>query len=118
VGVQAFGLHLARGVTPGEVANLRFTMKTTLTWDPPVVPGVSATALVYDTLRSNVARTFRSATCVESDDGPDTTASDTTVPQLPVSGFFYVTRAQDACPQAGPLGSTSYGSPRLGVTCP
>jgi len=104
--------------TPGETANLRSTSKTVMSWDVPANPGALASALVYDTLRSSLASSFLSAVCVESDDGPNTTATDGAAPpagQL----LFYLTRAQNTCAVgAGSLGSNSSGTPRVGVGCP
>jgi hypothetical protein len=104
--------------TPGETDGLRFTSKTTLIWDVPVDPGGLASGLVYDTLRSGLASSFLAADCVESDDGPNTTAAD---PDLPSVGqaFYYVNRAQNVCPAGeGSLGTGIAGTPRAGVPCP
>jgi hypothetical protein len=104
--------------TPGETANLRFTSKTVMSWNVPANPGALASALVYDTLRSSLASSFLSAVCVESDDGPNATATDGAAPpagQL----FFYLTRAQNTCAAGtGSLGSRSSGLPRAGGGCP
>ncbi len=104
--------------TPGETEHLRFTSRTDLTWDVPASPGALASGLVYDTLRSGLASNLLAADCLESDDGPNTTATD---PDLPSSGqaFFYLTRAQNACPVGtGSLGRSSAGTERAGVSCP
>jgi hypothetical protein len=104
--------------TPGETAKLRFTSKTVLSWDAPTAPGGLSSGLLYDTLRSGQASYFLAATCVESDDGPNTTATD---PSIPSNGqaFFYLTRAQNGCPLgSGSLGTTSAGAPRGGSACP
>ena len=104
--------------TPGETLNLRFTSGTTLVWDPPAAPGAPTAALLYDTLRSVSPGDFLSASCLESDDGPNTTATDGTIPSVG-QVFFYLTRAQNACPQGvGTLGTNSSGAPRAGVDCP
>jgi hypothetical protein len=74
--------------------------------------------LLYDTLRSVSPVDFLTAACLESDDGPDTTAADGTIPSVG-QVFYYLTRAQNACPQGvGSLGSNSSGAPRAGVDCP
>jgi hypothetical protein len=58
------------------------------------------------------------ADCIESDDGPNTSATDTAVPTAGQS-FFYLTRAQNACPQGqGTLGTDSSGNERIGRACP
>jgi len=104
--------------TPGETLNLRFTSGTTLDWDPPAAPGAPTSDLLYDTLRAVSPDGFLSASCLESDDGPDTTATDGTIPSVG-QVFFYLTRAQNACPQGvGTLGTNSSGAPRAGVDCP
>jgi hypothetical protein len=104
--------------TPGETLNLRFTSGTTLDWEPPADPGAPAPDLLYDTLRSGSPDDFLSAICLESDDGPNTTATDGTIPSVG-QVLFYLTRAQNACPQgAGSLGTNSSGAPRAGVDCP
>ena len=89
-----------------------------MSWNVPASPGALASALVYDTLRSGVASSFLGADCVESDDGTNTTATDL---ELPSAGqvFYYLNRAQDACPNGvGSLGTNSAGTPRLGRSCP
>jgi len=108
--------------TPGEVVGLT-VIGSTLTWSPPLNPGGDVGFLLFDTIRSTVRNNFFTsppATCVESDDGPNTTAVDTLSPP---SGavFYYVVRAQNACPGAlgvGSLGTTSSGTPRLARDCP
>jgi hypothetical protein len=104
--------------TPGETVDLQFTSDTTLVWDPPAAPGAPTSALLYDTLRSVSPGDFLSASCLESDDGPNTTATDGTIPSVG-QAFFYLTRAQNACPQGvGTLGTNSSGAPRAGANCP
>jgi hypothetical protein len=104
--------------TPGETLNLRFTSDTTLIWDPPADPGAPTSALLYDTLVSGAPGNFLLADCLESHDGPNTTATDLAVPSVG-QGFFYLTRAQNMCPQGvGSLGTDSAGVPRAGASCP
>jgi len=103
---------------PGETANLRFLSKTVLTWTPPAAPGALTSVLVYDTLRSGLAADFLLADCLESDNGPNTTATDI---QTPSTGqaFFYLNRAQNACAAgAGTLGTDSNGVEQVGAACP
>jgi len=105
--------------TPGETLSLGFTNGTTLNWSPPT-SGALPAALVYDTLRSAVRNDFLSPStvCVESDDGPNTTTVDAAVPSIG-QVFYYLVRAQDACPNGqGSLGTSSSGVPRQGRTCP
>lgn len=81
-------------------------------------PGSPASALVYDTLRSGVASNFLLADCVESDNGPNTTATDSAARSVG-QVFFYLTRAQNSCPEGtGSLGTDSSGNPRVGTDCP
>ena len=104
--------------TPGETRSLRFISKTALTWDPPSDPGAPTSALLYDVLRSSSASDFLVALCLETDDGPNTSATDGSVPSSG-QAFFYLTRAQDTCAQGvGTLGTSSTGVPRLGANCP
>jgi hypothetical protein len=105
--------------TPGEAQNLLFTSNTTLVWDPPATAGAPLAALLYDTLRSTQPGDFvGAAACLESDAGPDTTASDPASPAVG-HGFFYLVRAQTSCPAGqGPLGYDSQGNPRVGISCP
>ncbi len=75
----------------------------------------------YDVLRSTQAADFVSgAVCVESDDASDRSAQDAAVPP-PGGVFFYLVRAENACPNAlgaGPLGFRSDGQPIQGRSCP
>jgi hypothetical protein len=104
--------------TPGPTQSLLFTSKTTLTWNPPSNPGAPLSGLLYDTLRSSTAGGFLGAVCVETNDGPNTTATDATLPAAGAA-LFYLTRAENACPQgSGSLGTNSAGTPRPGRTCP
>lgn len=58
------------------------------------------------------------ADCLETNDGPNTTATDATALSVG-QRYFYLTRAQNACPQGtGSLGNMSSGAPRVGVDCP
>jgi hypothetical protein len=108
----------AAWATPGQTQNLRFTSKTVLTWSAPAAPGAPLSKLLYDALRTPSAASFTVAACVESDDGPNTTATD---PAVPTAGkaYFYLTRAQDQCPlSSGPLGTDSDGVETIGRNCP
>jgi hypothetical protein len=95
---------------PGEVPRLKFSDDTdTLVWLPAVYVGGTTR---YDVIRSNAPDDFRrtqsGATCVESDDGADTTAVDTAVP-APGGIYFYLVRAENEC-GAGPLSPTQTGT--------
>jgi hypothetical protein len=74
----------------------------------------------YDVLRSTQAADFVSgAVCLESD-GASTTAQDPDVPP-PGGVYYYLVRAENACPNAlgtGPLGFRSDGQPIQGRNCP
>ena len=87
-----------------------------LAWAPP--EDIGATSCVYDTLRSLDPSDFTASTCVESDDGSDTVATDATEPAAGAA-FYYLVRAQNACPSGdGPLGHDSSGGERAGRSCP
>jgi putative metal-binding protein len=109
--------------TPGEVLDVMFPDPVTLSWSVPEAPGAVPAALLYDTIRSTNPADFVTtppAACLESDDGPDTFATDTGIPPVG-SVFFYLVRAQNACPAplgVGPLGTTSSGVPRTARDCP
>jgi N-acetylneuraminic acid mutarotase len=104
---------------PGEVTGLTFSFPSTLTWVSPTTGGTSA-GMLYDTLRSPSPSNFSTGTtCIETDNGPNVTATDAGVPgagQL----FSYLIRAQNACPtnNIGTLGFRSSGAERTGRTCP
>ncbi|MCZ6649950.1 MAG: hypothetical protein O7D35_04715, partial [Acidobacteria bacterium] len=72
-------------------------------------------------LRSQDSKSFSTsdAICVESDDSSDTMATDATIPG-PNSVFYYLIRAENACPVVGQgtLGSESDGTLRTGRICP
>jgi len=61
---------------------------------------------------------FLLASCLEINDGPNTTAIDATALSVGQS-YFYLTRAENACPLGtGSLGTNSSGTLRVGVDCP
>src|SRR5262245_40506840 len=104
---------------PGEVGILRFTANDTLVWDTPADPGAPASSLLYDVLRSTSAMDFLSGAvlCLESDNGPDTTAADAATPAVG-QVYYYLVRAQDACPLgSGPLGFDSAAQSIAGRAC-
>ena len=110
--------------TPSEVRDLllehdSLTGITTLAWTQPASLG--ATSVRYDALRSSAPNDFQSgATCSESDDASDATYLEPDSPSLQ-GFFFYLIRAENACPLAagvGPLGFSSSGMPISGRSCP
>ena len=105
--------------TPGPTTNLRFTSgKTTLGWNAPALPGTSVSLLGYDTIRATLPNAFLTGACIESGDGPNTTATDLTIPATGQT-FYYLNRAENTCPQGlGTLGTTSAGAERVGNPCP
>jgi hypothetical protein len=114
--------NVAVWATPGEVRSLvlshnKSTSTTTLNWTPPAQLG--SVSVVYDTLRTPTASNFTSsATCLESNDGSNTAASDTAAPS-PGGVFFYLVRAENACPSGqGVLGRNGAGTPTAGRNCP
>mgnify|MGYP001814380340 CR=1 FL=1 len=109
--------------TPGEVLSLSLVHDgvmgvTTLEWVEPATGG-QASAMLYDTIRSGSAADFvAGAVCIESDEGPDTTAQDLDTPAAG-SAFHFLVAAQNTCPGGrGPLGTNFSGSPRTGRECP
>jgi hypothetical protein len=108
--------------TPGEARFLlmshdKLNNLTSVSWSAPTVPG--ATSLLYDTVRSNTGSNFvTGATCVETNNGPNTVSVDSVNP-APGAYFAYLIRAENACPSGqGPLGNASNGTPRTARTCP
>jgi hypothetical protein len=102
---------------PGEVSNLTLskgTSTTLLQWAVPAAPG--GTLPAYDALRATSPGGFAGpgATCVETNDSADRSASDAAVP---APAFFYLVRAGNLCGE-GTLGSASSGAVRAGRTCP
>jgi len=104
--------------TPGEVPLLTFDDAQTLSWTEPLDPGGATSSLRYDTLRSADPADFVSAaTCVESNDGADRTATDTQRPD-PGQVFYYLIRAENDCPSgSGSLGTGSQVTGRAGAEC-
>jgi hypothetical protein len=88
---------------------------TTMAWTAPLDPGAST--LWYDVLRSDAPADFVTAgVCVESDDGADTTATDS---EMPIVGLYFLVRGENACPDGvGSLGTDSSGVDREAVACP
>jgi len=88
---------------------------TTLAWGPPAAAG--GTLLHYDAIVSPQAGDFvGAASCVESDDGSDETATDSIPPPAGALRFFLI-RAGNACGDGG-LGSDWLGQPRNARDCP
>ena len=83
---------------------------TTLSWQPPQLPG--GTSVAYDLIRSGTGSSFVSAVCLESG-GLDRTATDGATP-API--LYYLLRAENLC--GSTLGTASNGTPRTGVNCP
>jgi serine protease AprX len=106
--------------TPGEATSLAFDNNHwSLSWFAPAQPGATAAALRHDVLRSDAPFDFTTtATCVESDDGADTMATDTATPSARQI-FYYLIRSENACPTGvGSLGRDSMGAERTGQQCP
>ncbi len=91
---------------PGAAQSLLLTDKTTLSWTQPADPGLSPGTLVYDVVRSGDASDFTTAmTCVESDDGADTTATDNSMPAMGAM-HAYLIRTKTLCGAADDPGRT------------
>ena len=101
---------------PGEAGNLRFSDdKVSLTWNAPSTLG--GTTVLYDTLRSENPGDFESViSCIEQDDGSDTTAMDAESPPAGVA-YYYLVGAENGCGR-GPLGTNSTGGERSAGACP
>lgn len=101
---------------PSEARDLRWDSdRRTLLWSAPADAGGTPDP-VYDTLRSSSANGFPSAECIESG-GRDLRTRDASEP-LPSAAFFYLVRADNACPGQGNLGSRSDGTARSAPACP
>ncbi len=106
--------------TPGEVPLAwTWTSKQVFRWQPPTVLGGVTASPVYDVLKSPFQGNFTTlGSCLETDDGTDTLATDSAVPPVGAA-FFYLIRAENACPGGvGSLGFTGSGLPRTGLSCP
>ena len=87
-----------------------------LDWTLP--DGGTEQGFVYDVLRSVTAADFVSETstlCLESDAGPDRSATDAEDPTTG-SVFFYIVRAENVC--GADTGVDSAGVPRDARDCP
>ena len=74
---------------------------------------------MYDTVSSLAPDDFdldASVTCVEVDDGADTVAEDTNLPD-PGDVSFYLIRAENPC-GLGSAGTDASGTPRTVAECP
>jgi hypothetical protein len=108
---------------PGDANNLALTHTppgaagtTSLSWSAPATGGLAA-AMLYDVIRSTSAADFvGAAACLESDDGPNTVATEPSAPS-PGAVFYYVVRPQDAC-GAGVSHRDKDGNPRPAHDCP
>lgn len=90
---------------PAAVTELHFELDaTTLVWTPPFGSGGEPGTLRFDVVRAESPDDFGvQAVCVESDDGTDSQATDTQIPD-PGMLFAYVVRAENAC-SPDPAGS-------------
>jgi serine protease AprX len=104
--------------TPGEVVGLQFAAnKQSLSWTAPALLGSVPSAARFDTLRTTSPADFVGlGGCVESNDGPNATATDSTTPALG-GVFYYLVRARNVC-SPGTLGTRSSGAERTGAICP
>ena len=101
---------------PGEVLDLGFAGPLALRFSPPTDPG--AVAILYDVIRSPSPSDFVGPAACVAADVPDLSAPETAMP-APGSIFFYLGRAQNACPSGdGTAGRRSDGAERLVRACP
>jgi hypothetical protein len=110
--------------TPGEVRSLllshdKLNNSTSISWTAPASLGGTAASILYDTVRSaNPSNFVGAGFCVETNNGPNTTAADPVPPAIG-SRFYYLIRGENACPSGqGSLGNQSNGTPRTARTCP
>jgi hypothetical protein len=107
---------------PGEVTGLGVALpgpggSAQMDWTAPA--GGLASSMTYDVIRSTNRADYLNpgfATCLESDDGPNTTAGDSAPPALG-TGYFYQIVARHVCGR-GSAGTTSNGTPRAMRDCP
>jgi len=108
---------------PGEITDLVLTHgvslggMTTLHWSPPLDSGVAS--IRYDTISSSDPSDFSEvagASCVESNDGDNTSSSSDVTP---ASGelLSFLVRARSLC-GFGPVGTNSEQTPRAARDCP
>ncbi len=110
--------------TPGEVTGVLLTHigggggTTTLDWPQLAVGGLPA-GMLYDIVRSiDMSDFVNGAICLETGDGPNSTATDLADPPLG-GAFIYLIRGQNNCAAGlGTLGDDSAGQPRAGLSCP
>lgn len=101
---------------PSEVLGDQFVDDVTLTWSPPSAPGAAVDA--YDVLRSTDSADFVGAEVCVGTRSTATSLADGATPPLG-QAFFYLVRADDACPNGlGSLGTSSSGVARTGRNCP
>jgi hypothetical protein len=101
---------------PGQTDHIRFSGdKISLDWDAPATLG--GTSVFYDTLRSEGPGDFESiVSCIEQDDGSDTTAIDVEFPPAGVT-YHYLVRAENGC-GTGSVGTNETGAQRGAAACP
>jgi hypothetical protein len=97
---------------PGEVLNLQFTSKTTMSWNPEVSVG---TYSVYRGLVSGLSSGC--GTCLAQ----GLTSTQATDAEIPSAGqcFFYLITAENRLAEEGTMGKRSDGTPRVNTApCP
>jgi YVTN family beta-propeller protein len=93
---------------PQAARELIFTGPATVAWSPPVEIGGQPGSLRYDVIRSGEPSDFSTAaSCVESNDGSDTTAVASEIP-APGDLHTYLVRPENACGE-GTIGNSSLG---------
>jgi photosystem II stability/assembly factor-like uncharacterized protein len=108
---------------PGEARDLVLAHSggaggtTSLSWTAPAQVG-GAVAVAYDTIASDDPDDFAgaAASCVESDDAADTSATDSVAP-APGALRAFLVRAENPC-GSGTAGTASDGVPRAARDCP
>ncbi len=98
---------LAMSVTPQQYVGLA--------WSRPANPG--AASVTYDVIQSSDNGNYTTAgACVETDDGSDTTAVDST--PLPGQVYYFLVRVRNGCPGGSAVAPDSSGQSRAVRTCP
>ena len=98
---------------PGEVLGLRFTDSTTLEWNPE--GSIGSYNLYRDLLSSLLGLGY--GMCLETLLLIETT-TDTDIPTMSGTGFFYVATAENKLAEEGTKGFHSDTSERTGLACP
>lgn len=105
--------------SPGEARSLQLSHdgpgSAGLSWMPPMDMG--SVTVTYDVLRSSGEDFLGSGECLTLPDSAFSAATDGDLPS-PGTGFHYLVRALNGCPDPGTLGVKSTDEEREGLACP